>query len=140
MEPNQRLADWTSKGLGLVILTLSLVIAPAAPAAELVMFEAAGCGYCRAWDQEVGAIYPRSDLGAVAPLRRVDIAAPRPEDLRAISGVVFTPTFVLIDNGAEVGRITGYIGEFQFWGLLDRMIAGLRTPRETFPLSPATFP
>ena len=121
------------------VLALWLADAPAAPAAELVMFEAAGCAYCRLWNDEIGRIYPRSDLGATAPLRRVDIDAPRPSDLETIGGVVFTPTFVLIDNGAEVGRITGYIGEFQFWGLLQRMMSDLPARRETLPQSPAVF-
>ncbi|NNG03886.1 MAG: thioredoxin fold domain-containing protein [Inquilinus sp.] len=92
-----------------------------ATAAELVMFESAGCPYCRAWDREIGAIYPLSDLAAAAPLRRVDIDAERPSDLAGIDAIVFTPTFVLFDDGREVGRITGYIGEYQFWGLLDGM-------------------
>lgn len=140
MQPIRRFVDTRSKGLWLVSLSLWLICAPAAHAAELVMFESSGCAYCRMWDQQIGGIYPRSDLGAEAPLRRVDIDAPRPRDLRAITGVVFTPTFVLVEDGAEVGRITGYIGEYQFWGLLDRMIAGLRARRETLPLSPATFP
>ena len=32
--------------------------------------------------------------------------------------ILYTPTFVLMDQGAEVGRITGYAGEEFFWGLL----------------------
>jgi hypothetical protein len=32
---------------------------------------------------------------------------------------------VLMDEGREVGRITGYIGEFAFWGLLTPMITRL---------------
>jgi hypothetical protein len=34
----------------------------------------------------------------------------------------FTPTFVLVADGREVGRITGYPGEDFFWGLLQRLI------------------
>ena len=113
-----------SRCLGLVGLVW-LAAGQTAAAAELVMFEAAGCAYCRAWDREIGAIYPRSDLAAVAPLRRVDIDDERPADLAGISGIVFTPTFVLLDDGREVGRITGYIGEYQFWGLLDGMVGAL---------------
>jgi hypothetical protein len=41
------------------------------------------------------------------------------------SPVRFTPTFVLVDEGREIGRIEGYPGEDFFWGLLERL---LQTP------------
>lgn len=87
-------------------------------AAELVMFESAGCAWCAAWDREVGVIYDRTAEARIAPLRRVDIAAPRPADLAEVGPIVYTPTFVLLDGGREVGRILGYPGEAHFWGLL----------------------
>lgn len=90
---------------------------PGAAAAELVMFEEPYCAWCQAWDREVGAIYPKTEEGRRVPLRRVRIGGPRPADLRAIKGIVFTPTFVLVDRGAEIGRIVGYLGEDHFWGL-----------------------
>ena len=37
----------------------------------------------------------------------------------------FTPVFVLIDNGREIGRIRGYPGEDHFWGLLGTLLAKL---------------
>jgi len=37
--------------------------------------------------------------------------------------VVFTPTFVLMGDGVEVGRMEGYAGEDFFWGLLGRMLS-----------------
>lgn len=88
-------------------------------AAELVMFESANCDWCELWQREVGEIYDKTSEAAIAPLRRVDIGAPRPADLSDIRGVVYTPTFVLMDGGQEVGRILGYPGEAHFWGLLD---------------------
>jgi hypothetical protein len=36
--------------------------------------------------------------------------------------VVFTPTFVLVEDGQELARIEGYPGEDFFWGLLARML------------------
>lgn len=113
-----------SRCLGIAVL-LWLAGVQMATAAELLMFESAGCPYCRAWDREIGAIYPLSDLAAAAPLRRVGIDAERPSDLAGIDAIVFTPTFVLFDEGREVGRITGYIGEYQFWGLLDGMVRSM---------------
>jgi hypothetical protein len=36
--------------------------------------------------------------------------------------VLFTPTFVLINNGQEQARIEGYPGEDFFWPLLTRLL------------------
>jgi hypothetical protein len=89
------------------------------------MFEEAGCPWCIRWHSEVGAGYPRSDEGRRAPLRLVEIHASRPADLAFVKGVRASPTFVLVDRGREIGRITGYPGADFFWGLLAPMIAQL---------------
>ena len=87
-------------------------------AAELVMFEAGYCEWCELWHEEVGVVYHKTPEGTSAPLRRVDLHASRPVDLAAVKGLRYTPTFVLLDRGREVGRIPGYAGEDHFWGLL----------------------
>ncbi len=86
---------------------------------QLVMFQQAGCPYCAAWNREIAPIYPRTDEGKALPLRRVDLHAPRPADLAAIQGVVYSPTFVVMHCGKEIARITGYGGKELFWELLD---------------------
>ncbi len=96
-----------------------------AQAAELVMFETQGCTWCEVWDAEIGAVYHKTEEGRAAPLRRVDIDEPRPPGLEALQGVVYTPTFVLLDAGREVGRILGYPGEGHFWSLLGELIERL---------------
>lgn len=90
-----------------------------AMSAELVMFEAADCSWCARWNAEVGIIYAKTEEGREFRLRRVDIHAERPADLAWIKRITFTPTFVLVDNGREIGRVTGYPGEDHFWGLLE---------------------
>lgn len=113
----ERKAIWRSAA---AILFAGLVMtAPVdGGAAELVMFESPGCSWCDAWNREVGAIYDMTSEARLAPLRRVDLSGPRPDDLTGIVGIVYTPTFVLIEDGREVGRILGYPGESHFWGLL----------------------
>lgn len=101
------------------------LLAPPALAAELVMFEEPGCYYCLEWKKQVGRVYPKTLEGQRAPLRQVSMYEDRPEDLTFIKGVVYSPTFVLIDDGAEVGRIVGYPGEHFFWPLLGKMLAQL---------------
>jgi hypothetical protein len=118
----------------LVVAAMAAVVWGLAPspvtAAELVMFEAQACEWCEAWDREVGVVYGKTSEGERAPLRRVDIHAPRPPDLAAVAGVRFTPTFVLFDRGRELGRILGYAGEDHFWGLLGVVMRRLEvTPR-----------
>jgi thioredoxin-related protein len=96
-----------------------------AQAAELVMFEAKGCPYCARWNAEIGHLYAKTDEGKRLALRRVDVDEPRPPDLKEIAGIRFTPTFVVVDGGREVGRIVGYLGEDQFWGLLGQLVERL---------------
>ena len=99
----------------------------AARAAELVMMEQAGCAWCARFNAEIAPAYPNTDEGRLAPLRRVDIHAPWPDDLAAIRPEHFTPTFVLVENGREIDRLRGYPGDEFFWSLLDGMLAKLGT-------------
>ena len=115
--------------LVLAALTAAVWTLPAAArtvhAAELVMFESPLCEWCEAWDREIGVVYHKTEEGRLAPLRRVERHAPRPEDLGAVDAIVYTPTFVLVDRGRELGRITGYPGEDHFWGLLGVLLKQL---------------
>ena len=86
-----------------------------ARAAELVMFEQAGCEWCETFDREIAPIYAKSEEGLRAPLRRVDITRAPPPDLAFIQVERFTPLFVLVDKGREIGRIRGYPGAESFW-------------------------
>lgn len=91
-------------------------------AGELVMFEAKGCPYCTRWNAEIGFVYGRTAEAARFPLRRVDVDEARPADLKDVAGIRFTPTFVVMEAGKEIGRIVGYLGEYQFYGLLGKII------------------
>lgn len=108
--------------LGVIYFALGL--APVS-AAELVMFERAGCAWCEAFDREIAPIYPKTEEGLRAPLRRVDTEKPVPPDLAFIDSERFTPVFVLVDRGREIGRIRGYPGEDFFWGLLGELVKKL---------------
>ena len=111
--------------LALALLTLFTVLAGAADAAELVMFRRDGCPYCAAWDREIGLIYPKTDAGKRVPLRVVDLGHVGDASIHTRSPVRYTPTFVLMQNGEEIGRIEGYPGDAFFWGLLDGLIERL---------------
>lgn len=91
-------------------------------AAELVMVEAKGCYYCATWKKQIGPVYDKTSEGAFAPLRVIDISDPVPADLSFARKVVYTPTFILVEEGRELARIEGYPGEDFFWGLLGMML------------------
>lgn len=100
----------------------------AAQAAELIMVEEPGCAWCAKWESELGEIYPKTSEGKYAPLRKVKLhdlkRSDGPDTLGVMPAtpVVFTPTFLLIEDGKELARLQGYPGEDFFWGLLEQML------------------
>jgi hypothetical protein len=93
-----------------------------AAAADLLMFEAPGCAWCARWNREIGVSYALTEEGRRAPLIRRDIAQGAPEGVRLKTPAAFTPTFVLIDAGREIGRIEGHPGEDFFWPMLGMLL------------------
>lgn len=125
-------AAWGGAPLRFAVVLLGLLFlvhgARPAVAAELIMFVDTGCPWCLRWDREVGEGYERSEEGRRAPLRRLHISTARRSGLNLASAVTVTPTFVLVDGGVEVGRITGYPGADFFWGMLGELLARLAPP------------
>jgi len=107
---------------GRFLLTLALLVANPAVALELVMIEEEGCVYCARFNAEIAPAYPKTEEGRRAPLRRVDLHKPWPEDLSNISKDRFTPTFVLVHDNQELARLRGYPGDEHFWFLLNEML------------------
>ena len=96
----------------------------------LYMVEQAGCIYCARWDAEVGDAYHLTEEGKAAPLHRIQLRDPPPEGITFVRKAVFTPTFILVRDGQEIGRMEGYPGEIFFWPLLGEMLtkAGVALP------------
>jgi thioredoxin-related protein len=106
------------------LLIIAALFAPAAAkAAELVMFERDGCVWCARWDRDVAPVYDKTSEAKLLPLRRINIDHARVDGVTLESPVRFTPTFVVSDKGREIGRITGYINDDAFWGLLGVLAA-----------------
>lgn len=108
-----------------ILLICSSVWGWQASAAELIMMEQKACPWCERWHAEIGPIYPKTDEGKLAPLRRVDIHEALPDDLSHIRMERFTPSFILVDNGMELWRIRGYPGDELFWWMLSDLIKKL---------------
>lgn len=85
---------------------------------ELVMVTSDHCPFCKAWERDVGFIYSNTPYAQKARLRRVDIADVA-STLPELPTIVFgTPTFLILENNMEVGRIEGYqSSDLFFWAL-----------------------
>ncbi|AVO37135.1 hypothetical protein [Pukyongiella litopenaei] len=104
------------------VLAFLLIVFPlTAGAMELVMVEREGCEWCARWNAEIAPAYPKTEEGRRAPLRRADIHN-LPADITFASPVIFTPTFVLVEDGAERGRLEGYMGSEFFWFRLSQIL------------------
>lgn len=98
--------------LGSAPCTINVKAAQEPSSLRLIMVEEAGCRFCRKWNTDVGGAYPASPEGQFAPLQRVNRGAP---EIAGFAPAVYTPTFILVRENAEIGRITGYPGESFFW-------------------------
>jgi thioredoxin-related protein len=101
----------------------ALVLSNAASdAAELVMVELKSCVYCAKFNREMASAYQGSKTGQSVPLRRIN---PRkwPADLSAVKKTPYTPVFILVDDGREIGRFAGYSGPEQFNAKLKKLMA-----------------
>jgi thiol-disulfide isomerase/thioredoxin len=106
------------------LLVAIALIAWAAPvlSAELVMYRRPGCPYCAAFDREIAPAYPKTEIGRKLPLREIDIHGAPDNSVRLKSRILYTPTFVLVEDGQERARIEGYPGEFFFWPRLENLL------------------
>ena len=115
--------------VALILCNLLLVTTPGtatvsvpnrtAPIVELIMVADPGCPYCARWEEEVGIAYAASEEGRFAPLVRRQRDDP---EVKRFGRIIYSPTFVLVRDGVEVGRIVGYPGPDFFWGLLGKLL------------------
>ena len=89
----------TRKFFSPIVLVAAIAVfaaLPTARAAELIMFEQAGCVWCETFDREIAPIYPKTVEGQRAPLRRVNIDHTLPSDLAFLEMERLAPLFVLV--------------------------------------------
>ncbi len=110
------------KPLSLAILFIIFSASHSLAQTKLLMFETKGCYWCEKWREEVGVIYNKTPEGKLAILQVEPLtkAAQKQYDLK--SAIFYSPTFVLIDDKKEIGRIEGYPGADFFWGMLEKLI------------------
>ena len=113
-----------------ILLAAAAALSPGvAAASELVMFERDGCVWCARWNREIAPVYDRTEEAKVLPLRRINMDRDKEPGVLLASPVRFTPTFLIVDDGHEIGRITGYMNDESFWGLLGNYAARLTNPQ-----------
>ena len=111
-----------------LLMSVFVAVSMARADAVLLMVEEKWCEWCEQWNSDIGGIYAKTEEGKQAPLRRTDIHDPMPADVELKSRVHYTPTFILLSKGKEIGRIEGYPGEDFFWGLLQQLLKKLPKP------------
>ena len=105
-------------------LALALCLSPfAAQALELVLVRADWCSVCERWEEEVGVGYAKTSESKIAPLRRVDFGAADLDSIDLAKRVDTTPTFLIIKDNVELGRMEGYIADHFFWGELGELLS-----------------
>jgi thioredoxin-related protein len=92
-------------------------------ALELLVFEHPDCTYCQVFRRDVAPQYLRSPHAAEAPMRFIDIAKVDTSALGLKEPLTMLPTAVLMKEGREIDRITGYWGRDTFIKMLAYLLA-----------------
>jgi hypothetical protein len=108
--------------LAALSIAFTVFFVPAASAAQLVYVEWTDCGICKMFNRQMAWAYPSSAIGKKVPLRRVNILNRWPADLKQVNRPSYTPVFILVDNGREVGRFDGYNNPQGFARNLQRLL------------------
>lgn len=123
--------------LRLLLATALIGLAPAFPALaardalpkateatpfELIVFEADGCVYCQVFRRDVLPLYTSSQVSREAPIRFVNVSRSDETKMGIASPITIAPTVVLMREGREVDRITGYTGPINFLRFVNIMM------------------
>lgn len=89
---------------------------------ELLVIEVAGCTICDLVRIHIQPAYEASPRAREVPLRYVDITSMDELRLGLSERVATVPTIVLMRDGREVDRISGYTGPENFFAALGEML------------------
>lgn len=94
------------------------------PNLEMVVLEVDGCIYCGVFRRQLLPAYQASRHGRAIPVRFVDINDEALARIGLTQPVGMVPTFVVLENNEEIGRIPGLMGHADFFRALDVITAG----------------
>lgn len=106
----------------LILSVLLLGGAASAGSLQLLVTHDAACGDFARWQREIGPSYAASPEGRAAPLLDIRTDGPWPDGLALASRPRATPTFILVEDGREIGRIEGYGDAARFRAGLSRLL------------------
>lgn len=89
---------------------------------ELLVFEHEDCRYCRIFRSDVLPRYRDNGQEARAPIRFIRVEHTDTRRMNLHGGIHMVPTFVLMQDGQEVGRITGYWAPDNFFKMLANLL------------------
>ena len=93
----------------------------------MLYFYSDTCAYCKAWENEIANIYPKTEFEDEFKLSFIDFFSNVDLEKYGISKIVkVTPTFIFVKDKTEVGRIEGYNGQELFWWQVDDVIKSKR--------------
>lgn len=90
---------------------------------QLVVMEAPGCIYCDIFRRDVLPSYQVSERGKDTPVRFVDVNDVAKTGIELQSPIDILPTFVIVKDNHELGRIPGYMGPEDFFHSINYLLS-----------------
>jgi thioredoxin-related protein len=90
---------------------------------QLVVMEAEGCIYCTVFRRDVLPSYEESERGKDMPVRFVDVNDVEKTGIELVQPIDILPTFVVVKDNREVGRIPGYVGPEDFFHSINYLLS-----------------
>ncbi len=90
---------------------------------QLVVMEADGCIYCGLFRRDVLPAYETSEQGRQMPVRFIDVNDVDKSALDLNSPVEIVPTFIVVKERKEIGRISGYMGPENFYHSINYLLS-----------------
>jgi thioredoxin-related protein len=90
---------------------------------QLVVMEAEGCIYCTVFRRDVLPSYEESERGKDMPVRFIDVNDVAKAGIELSQPIDILPTFVVVKDNHEVGRIPGYVGPEDFFHSINYLLS-----------------
>lgn len=90
---------------------------------QLIVMEADGCIYCGIFRRDVLPSYEVSERGKDVPVRFVDVNDVDKAGIDLQSPIDILPTFVIVKDNHEIGRIPGYVGPEDFFHAISYLLS-----------------
>lgn len=89
---------------------------------QIIVMEAPGCIYCSLFRRDVLPSYEASTRARTVPVRFLDVNDLEKAQLDLTAPVDIVPTFVVVKDKRELGRVPGYIGPETFFHALNHIL------------------